>query len=393
MQGAARWIDERLPIISGFRRNFVDYRVPRNLNYLWTFGALAGVALAMLVLSGIFLAVHYTATSAGAFASVEAIDREVGSGWIIRSTHMAGASLLFVALYVHVFRSLYYGSYKRPRELLWLIGVCLLLMVMLTAFAGDVLPWGQMSYWGAVVVSNAVGAIPGFGHAFATWLQGGAAVGDAALHRFYVLHFAMGLLILAVVALHVAALHVTGSNNPLGVDLREPRDTLPFHPFYTSKDAIGLCVFLIAFGVLVFFLPGWLTQPDNYIAANPYATPSDITPEWYFAPFYAVLRAVPSRFGGLLLSAGSVLVLFAVPWLDTSPVRSARFRPVYRRLMVLLAMSFVLLLVCGLHRPEGIWLVLARLATLYWFGHFLLFMPVLGRLEPRPFGRLPVEQP
>ncbi|WP_428393740.1 cytochrome b [Lichenicoccus sp.] len=393
MRGAARWINERLPIISGFRRNFVDYRVPRNLNYLWSFGALASVALVMLILSGVFLALHYTATSAGAFASVEAIDREVSSGWIIRSTHMAGASLLFAVLYVHVFRSLYYGSYKRPRELLWLIGVCLLLMVMVIAFAGTILPWGQMSYWGAVVVSNAVGAIPGFGHPLATWLQGGAVVGDATLHRFYVLHFVLGFLIAAGVVLHVAALHVTGSNNPLGIDMRESRNTLPFHPFYTSKDAIGLCVFLIAFGVLVFFLPGWLTQPDNYSVANPFATPSDITPEWYFAPFYAVLRAVPSRLSGLLLSAGSVLVLCAVPWLDTSPVRSARFRPVYRKLMLLLAMSFVLLLVCGLHRPEGIWLLLARLATVYWFGHFLVVLPLLGRLEPRLFVRLPVEQP
>ena len=383
----ARWIDERLPIISAFRREYVNYPTPRNLNYLWNFGALATVALAALMLSGIFLAINYTATTASAFGSVEAIDREVSSGWIIRSIHMAGSSLFFVALYVHTFRSLYYGSYKRPRELLWLIGVVLLLMVMVTAFAGYVLPWGQMSYWGAVVVGNAVSAIPGFGHSLAIWLQGGQALGDASLHRFYVLHFVMGFLILGAVVLHVAALHVTGSNNPLGIEVRGPQDTLPFHPFYTAKDGIGLCVFLIAFGVLVFYLPGWLTQPDNYIEANPFSTPADITPEWYFAPFYAVLRAVPSRFGGLLLSSGSVLVLFAVPWLDTSPVRSARFRPIYRRLMGLLVASFLVLLVCGLHPPQGVWLALARLATVYWFLHFLVLLPLLGSVErplPRP---------
>jgi len=388
----ARWIDQRLPIISGFRREYVDYPTPRNLTYLWNFGALATIALAALILTGIFLSINYTATGAAAFASVETIDRQVSSGWIIRSTHMAGVSLFFIALYVHTYRSLYYGSYKAPRELLWLTGVLLLVMVMVTAFAGYVLPWGQMSYWGAVVVYNAVSTIPGFGHSLANWLQGGETLGDAALHRFYVLHFVMGFLILGAVVLHVAALHVTGSNNPLGIDVKGPQDTLPFHPYYTSKDGVGLCVFLVAFAVLVFYLPGWLTQADNYIEANPFSTPSDITPEWYFAPFYAVLRAVPSKFGGLLLSAGSVLVLFAVPWLDTSPVRSARFRPIYRRLMVLLAVSFLLLLAAGLHRPQGIWLGLSRLATLYWFLHFLVLLPLLGSVEktlplPESIGR------
>ena len=377
----ARWVDQRLPVISGFRREYVDYPTPRNLNYLWNFGALATVALVALIATGIFLSINYTATTASAFSSVEAIDRQVSSGWIIRSTHMAGVSLFFVALYVHTYRSLYYGSYKRPRELLWLTGMLLLVMVMVTAFAGYVLPWGQMSYWGAVVVGNAVSTIPGVGHSLATWLQGGDQGGDAALHRFYVLHFALGFLILGAVALHVVALHVTGSNNPLGIEVKGPQDTLPFHPFYTSKDGLGLCVFLLAFGLLVFFLPGWLTQLDNYIEANPFSTPLDITPEWYFAPFYAVLRAVPSKFGGLLLAVGSVLVLFAVPWLDTSPVRSARFRPIYRRLMVLLAASFLVPLLCGLHRPTGIWLVLSRLATLYWFGHFLVLLPLLGSVE------------
>ena len=377
----SRWLDRRLPVISLLRREYVVYPTPRNLNYLWNFGALATVALAMLILTGIFLAIAYTPTAAGAFASVEAIDRQVGSGWVIRSTHMAGASMVFAALYVHTFRSLYYGSYKEPREVLWLTGMLLLVMMMVTAFAGYVLPWGQMSYWGASVVSGAISSLPGIGHPLAVWLQGGDTIGDVTLHRYYALHFVLGFLILGAVVLHVVALHVTGSSNPLGIEVKGPQDTLPFHPYYTSKDAIGVVLFLIAFAVLVFYLPGWLTQPDNYIEANPYSTPADITPEWYFAPFYAVLRAVPSQLGGLLLSAGSVLVLFAVPWLDTSPVHSARFRPLYRIAMMLLVVAFLLLLACGLHRPAGIWLALSRIATLYWFLHFLVLLPLLGGIE------------
>ena len=377
----ARWIDQRLPILSGFRREYVDYPTPRNLNYLWTFGAFATVSLAALILSGIFLSINYTATSAGAFASVEAIDRQVSSGWVIRSIHQAGVSMLFVALYVHTYRSLYYGSYKRPRELLWLTGVLLLLMTMVASFAGYVLPWGQMSYWGVVVLTNALSALPGLGHGLAMWLQGGSPLGDASLHRFYVLHFVVGFLILGAVVLHVVSLHVTGSSNPLGIEVKGPQDTLPFHPYYTSKDGLGLCVFLLAFAILVFYLPGLLTQSDNYVQANPFSTPSDITPEWYFAPFYAILRAVPSKLGGLVLSSGAVLVLFAVPWLDTSPVRSARFRPVYRRLMAVLVVAFLVLLAAGLNRPVGIWLLLSRVATAYWFLHFLVLLPLLGDVE------------
>ena len=377
----ARWIDQRLPIISGFRREYVDYPTPRNLNYLWTFGAFATVTLAALILSGIFLSINYTPTAAGAFASVEAIERQLSSGWVIRSIHQAGVSLLLASLYVHTYRSLYYGSYKRPRELLWLTGVMLLVMVMVSSFAGYVLPWGQMSYWGVVVLTNALSAFPGIGHGLAMWLQGGSSLGDASLHRFYVLHFVVGFLILGAVVLHVAALHVTGSSNPLGIEVKGPQDTLPFHPYYTSKDGLGLCAFLLVFAVLVFYLPNLLTQSDNYIEANPFSTPSDITPEWYFAPFYAILRAVPSKLGGLLLSSGAVLVLFAVPWLDTSPVRSARFRPIYRRMMTALVIAFVALLAAGLHPPAGVWLLLARLATLYWFLHFLVLMPLLGHVE------------
>ncbi len=376
-----RWVDQRLPVVSAFRRGYVDYPMPRNLTYLWAFGAFATVAAVALVLSGIFLAIDYTPTSAAAFASVEAIDRQVSSGWVIRSMHMAGTSLFFVALYVHVYRSLYYGSYKRPRELVWLTAVLLLLVSMISTFAGYVLPWGQMSYWSAVVLSDTVSAIPGFGHSLATGLQGDNGLGDASLHRYYVLHLVTGFLILGVLALHAAALQVTGPDNPLGIEATGPRDTLPFHPYYTAKYGLGLCVFLLAFAVLVFYLPGLLTVPDNFIEANPLSKPSDITPEWYFAPFYAILRAVPSRFGSLLLPVGSVLVLFAVPWLDTAPVRSALFRPTYRKLMAVLVIAFLVLLVAGLHRPAGVWLVLSRLATLYWFLHFLVLLPLLSHAE------------
>lgn len=377
----AHWFDARLPLISGFRREYVAYPMPRNLNYLWNFGAFTTVALAVLLLSGIFLALHYTASTSLAFASVEAIDRQVPSGWLLRSIHMGGVSMFFAVLYVHTWRSLYYGSYKSPREVLWLTGMALLAMVMAAAFAGYILPWGQMSYWGLVVATNAASAIPVLGHWLAGLLQGGPTIGDASLHRIYVLHFVMAFAAIGVVVLHVAALHITGSNNPTGVEVKGPHDTIPFHPYYTTKDGLGLAVFVLVFAILVFFLPGWLTLSDNYVEANPLSTPADISPEWYFAPFYAILRAVPSKLGGLVLAVGSILVLFAIPWLDRSPVRSARYRPIYRRLMPLLLLSFVLLGIAGLKRPEGLWLLISRLAALYWFVHFLVVLPLLPRFE------------
>jgi len=378
---AARWLDARLPLLSGFRREYVAYPMPRNLNYLWNFGAFATIALAVLVLSGIFLAINYTPTVAGAFASVEAIDRQVSSGWLVRALHMGGVSMFFAVLYIHMARSLCYGSYKAPREMLWLTGMALLIMVMGAAFAGYVLPWGQMSYWGATVATNALGAVPVVGQPLAAWLEGGPSLGDVALHRIYVLHFVIAFSAIGVVVLHVMALHVTGSNNPTGVEPRGPQDTVPFHPYYTAKDGLGVVLFALVFAVLIFFLPGWLTEADNYIPANPLATPAEIYPEWYFAPFYAILRAVPSKLGGLLLSVGSLLLVCAVPWLDRSPVRSARFRPLYRWLVLLLFVDFVALGVAGHNPPQGIWLLVSRLATLYWYLHFLVLLPLLPRVE------------
>ena len=379
---ATRWLDSRLPVISTFRREYVVYPMPRNLNGLWAFGAFITVTLAVLLVSGLFLATNYTATVAQAFSSVEAIDRQVSSGWLVRSIHQGGVSMIFAALYVHVWKSLWYGSYKAPREVLWLTGMLLLAMMMVAAFAGYVLPWGQMSYWGLTVASHALSSVPLVGGPLGDWLLGGPGLGDTALHRIYVLHFLTAFAILGVVGLHIVALHVTGSNNPLGIEVASPRDTVPFHPYYTAKDGLGLALFALVFAGLVFFLPGWLTLPDNYIPANPLSTPADITPEWYFAPFYAILRA-GGRFG-LVLSAGSLAVLFAVPWLDRSPVRSARYRPVYRWMLLLLLASAVLLGVAGFRQPVGAWLALSRLATAYWLLHFLVLLPLLGRIETRP---------
>ncbi|AOX16142.1 cytochrome b [Kozakia baliensis] len=378
---ASNWLEARLPIISAFRREYVDFAMPRNLNYLWNFGAFATVAMALLIVSGVFLAINYTPTVAAAFSSIETIDRQVASGWLIRAIHMGGVSMLFAALYVHLARGLYYGSYKAPRELLWLTGLGLLLMVMTAAFAGYILPWGQMSYWGATVVINALNAVPLIGRPLASLLLGGDGLGDVALHRIYVLHFVTAFSILGVIGLHLAALHVTGSNNPAGVEPRKADDTVPFHPYYTSKDGLGLCLFLAVYAVLIFFLPGWLTLADNYVQANPLITPRDITPEWYFAPFYAILRAVPSKLGGLVLAVGSIGVLFAVPWLDRSPVRSARYRPLLRLALPVLFLSFILLGFAGMRRPTPEWLWLSRAAMVYWYVFFLVLLPILPKIE------------
>jgi len=379
--GVAGWIDRRLPVITGFREEYVTYRMPANLNWLWNFGAILTVVLVVMLATGIFLALHYTPTAAGAFASVEAIDRQVPSGWLLRSIHMTGASLFMAALYIHLFRGLYYGSYKQPRELLWLTGLVLLCMVMLTAFAGYVLPWGQMSYWGADVVGKAVGAVPGIGDWLEHFLQGGDAPGDVSLHRLFILHFFMAFAVLGVVVLHVAVLHVSGSGNPKGVE--PPPVTVPFHPYYSSKDAVGLALFVLLFAVLVFFFPMIVAEPDNYLPANPLQTPGDIEPEWYFLPFYGILQSVPSKFGGLVVSVGAILLLFLAPWLDTSPVKSARYRPVYRLGMLMLVVAFALLGAVGKHHAQGVWMILGRVATLAYYAHFLVVMPYSSRRERR----------
>ncbi|GBR03091.1 cytochrome b [Acetobacter oeni] len=379
--GFAGWLDARLPVISAFRNEYIRFPMPRSLNALWTVGAMLTVVLVLMLLSGLALAMNYTPTAAGAFASVEAIERRLPAGWLLRSMHMTGASLFLAALYVHLFRGLYYGSYKAPREILWIIGVALLAMVMVTAFAGYVLPWGQMSYWGADVAGKAVGAVPGIGPFLERLFLGGDQPGDVTLHHLFVLHFTLAFGIVGVVGLHVAALHVAGPGNPTGIPAKEPEQTLPFHPYFTVKDGLGLVVFAILFAAVLFFLPGLISEPENYRPANPMHTPTDIEPEWYFLPFYGILQSIPSKFGGLVVSVGAILLLFLTPWLDTSPIRSARNRPVYRIGMIALVVAFVLLGFAGKHHVEGAWLYVGQLATLYYYLHFLVLMPLVSRRE------------
>jgi ubiquinol-cytochrome c reductase cytochrome b subunit len=338
-----------------------------------------------MIVTGVVLAMHYAPNSATAFDSVERIMRDVNYGWLLRYIHMNGASLFFVVVYIHLFRGLYYGSYKYPRELLWILGVVILLLMMATAFMGYVLPWGQMSYWGATVITNLFSAIPVVGSKIVTLLWGGYTVGNPTLNRFFSLHYLLPFVIVGVVGLHLVALHTHGSNNPLGIDHKGPGDSIPFHPYYTVKDTFGLAVFLLIFAILVFYAPNLLGDPQNYIPANPLQTPPDIVPEWYFLPFYAILRSVPSKLFGVLMMFSSILVLFIVPWLDTSPVRSAKFRPVYKKIFWLLLASVLVLGYVGAHPPEGVYVIEGRIAAFYYFFHFLVLLPLIGKLErPRP---------
>ena len=289
--GAVKWIDERLPIFSFAQEHLVDYPAPRNLNYWWNFGSLAGIFLVIQIMTGIVLAMHYTPHVDHAFNSVEHIMRDVNYGWLLRYMHANGSSFFFIAVFIHIFRGLYFGSFKRPREILWFMGVVILLLMMATAFMGYVLPWGQMSFWGAKVITGLFSAIPLVGPTIQTWLLGGFAPDDAALNRFFSLHYLLPFVIAGVIILHIWALHIPGSSNPTGVEVKGPQDTVPFHPYYTAKDGFGAGVFLIIFALLLFFAPNALGHPDNYIPANPLSTPAHIVPEWYFWPFYAILRA------------------------------------------------------------------------------------------------------
>ena len=375
------WIEHRLPIFSFIDKELNVYPTPRNLSYWWNFGSLAGIVLVIMMASGIFLAMNYTANADMAFNSVERIMRDVNYGWLLRYIHSNGASMFFVVVYIHIFRGFYYGSYKAPRELLWMLGVVILLLMMATAFMGYVLPWGQMSYWGATVITSLFGAIPVVGDWIKTLLWGGFSVANPTLNRFFSLHYLLPFLIVAVVLLHMVALHRHGSNNPLGIDKKGPQDSIPFHPYYTAKDSFGLAVFLIVYAAFVFFYPNTFGEPDNYIPANPLATPPHIVPEWYFLPFYAILRSIPNKLAGVIAMFGSILILFVLPWLDTSPVRSARFRPWYRILFWLLLADCLILGYVGANPPEGWYVLVGRLATLWYFLHFLILVPLVGKLE------------
>ncbi|WP_448204318.1 cytochrome b [Azospirillum sp. sgz302134] len=376
-----KWIDSRLPIFTMLDHEYNQYPMPRNVNYLWAFGAIAGVMLVIMIATGLVLAMQYAANTHIAFESVERIMRDVNYGWLLRYIHANGASMFFIAVYIHMFRGLYYGSYKAPREILWILGVLIMLAMMATAFMGYVLPWGQMSFWGATVITNLFSAFPIVGDPIVTWLWGGFSVDNPTLNRFFALHFLLPFVLFALVILHTAALHVSGSNNPLGIEPKGPQDTVPFNPYVTLKDGFAVVVFLVVYAAFVFFAPNYLGHPDNYIPANPLVTPAHIVPEWYFLPFYAILRAIPDKLGGVLAMFGAIAVLAVLPWLDTSKVRSCKFRPIYRQFFWILAVDALVLGYAGAMPAEGSWLLIARIGTAYYFFHFLVLLPLLGKLE------------
>ncbi len=447
--GFTKWLDSRLPIVRLAHDSFVDFPTPKNLNYWYTFGGILAVCLVIQIVTGVVLAMHYTATVDEAFGSVERIMRDVPFGWLIRNIHMVGASMFFLAVYVHMFRGLYYGSYKAPREVLWLLGCVIFLLMMATAFLGYMLPWGQMSLHGANVIINLFGAIPLVGESIQAWLMGGPSVGNQTLQRFFSLHYLLPFMIAGVVILHIWALHVPGNNNPTGKEVQDvEKDTVPFHPYYTVKDGFAIVVFLIIFAAFVFYAPNVLGHADNYIEANPLVTPAHIVPEWYLLPFYAILRAITFNIGpidakllGVIFMFGSIAVLFLLPWLDTSKVKSMRYRPVAKQFFFGFVVACLLLSWCGAENPDnpiikmgddklvvtytdaaglegsrvfeeyapasqfraetvtaggtaslGIqvapafrFLHLSQLMTLYYFAYFLIILPWLG-LRERPKG-------
>ena len=374
------WIDYRLPVFS-FLKHLGEYRAPRNLSYLWNLGSIAGIALVIQIITGVILAMHYTPHVDHAFESVEHIMRNVNYGWLLRYTHAVGASMFFVAVYLHIFRGLYYGSYKAPRELLWHIGLLMFIVMMATAFMGYVLPWGQMSYWGATVITNLFSAIPVVGKSIVTWLWGGFSVDNPTLNRFFALHYLLPFIIVALVCLHLVALHVHGSNNPTGLDVRSEKDTIPFHPYYTVKDFFGFGIYFLIFAFFIFYEPNYLGHPDNYTPANPLVTPAHIVPEWYFLPFYAILRAVPSKLGGVLLMFGSIVILAFLPWLDRSPVRSASYRPYYKIAFWIFVIDTLILGYVGGKPAEEPYVTISRVAACYYFFHFLILVPWISKSE------------
>ena len=377
----AQWFDNRLPLLT-LSHHLRGYPTPKNLNYWWTFGGILTFFLIVQIVTGIILAMHYVAHVDLAFNSIEHIMRNVNYGWLIRYVHANGSSMFFLAVYIHIFRGLYYGSHKSPREMIWITGLIIYLLMMATAFMGYTLPWGQMSFWAATVVSNLFGAIPLIGENITAWLWGGYSLDNPTLNRFYSLHYLFPFLIFALVILHIWALHVPGNNNPIGIDVKKnSKETMSFHPYMVMKDLLAMLVFILIFLGFVFYAPNFLGHPDNYIPANPLVTPSHIVPEWYLLPFYAILRAIPSKLGGVIFMFASIFILILLPWLDSSKVRSAAFRPLYKKFYWVLVAMVILLGYLGAKPPEGIYVILARVATTYYFIHFLIILPVLGRYE------------
>jgi len=384
-----------LPVISLVRGSFVDFPTPKNLNYWWTFGGILFFVLIAQILTGVVLVMHYTPNTAMAFDSIEHFVRDVNYGYIIRAMHANGASFFFIAVYIHIFRGLYYGSYKAPREVLWMLGLVILLLMMATAFMGYVLPWGQMSFWGATVITSLFSAIPVVGKSIVTLLWGGFSVDNPTLNRFFSLHYLLPFVITGVVILHIWAKKISDSGNPLGIDVKSPADQIPFHPYYTVKDGFGVAVFLAIFMTFVFVMPDAFGAADNFIPANPMATPDSIVPEWDFLPFYAILRSItfnigipftdvvliPAKLLGVIAMFASILLLFFLPWLDSCKVRSAKFRPVYSKMFWFLVVDVFVLGYVGSQHPEGIVPTLGLIGTAYYFFHFLILMPYLARKE------------
>jgi len=407
--GPEKWLHRRLPIVS-IMWDTMMIPTPRNLNWMWIWGSVLVYCLVHQIVTGIVLAMHYTPHVDHAFASIEHIMRNVNAGWALRYLHMNGASLFFLAAYLHVFRGLYYGSYKSPREVTWIIGMLIYVCMMATAFMGYVLPWGQMSFWAATVITGLFGAIPGVGDMIQSWLLGGPAVDNPTLNRFFSLHYLLPFVIVGLVVVHIWAFHTTGNNNPTGVEVRRAsreeadRDTVPFWPYYVIKDFFAVAVILALFFALVGFMPNYLGHPDNYIEADALVTPEHIVPEWYFLPFYAILRAftadvwivqltdfitggiIDAKFFGVLAMFGSLVVVALAPWLDTSSVRSGKYRPMLKWWLWLFALDFIVLTWVGARPAEGIYAIISLIGATYWFVFFLIILPILGVLE-KPLKR------
>jgi len=395
--GFERWLDSRLPIV-GLIYATMTIPTPKNLNWWWIWGIVLAFCLALQIATGIVLVMHYTPHVEHAFASIQHIDRDVIGGGLLHDLHANGGSLFFFAVYLHIFRGLYYGSYKSPREVTWIIGMLIYLCMMATAFLGYVLPWGQMSFWGATVITSLFSAIPLVGESIVEWMLGGFAVENPTLQRFFSLHYLLPFVIAGLVMVHIWSFHTTGNSNPTGVEVRRDsldvakKDTVPFWPYYVIKDFYALSLILTIFAIFVWFMPDYLGHPDNYIEANPLVTPAHIVPEWYFLPFYAILRAITfdilfidSKLGGVLAMFGSLVVLALAPWLDTSRVRSGRFRPRFKWWFWLLALDFLVLMWCGGQPAEGLVPLISLLGTIYWFAYFLVILPILGLTEkPSP---------
>jgi ubiquinol-cytochrome c reductase cytochrome b subunit len=396
--GLLGWIDARFPLSSMWYDHLARYYAPRNFNFWYFFGSLALLVLVIQILTGIWLTMNYKPDAELAFNSVEYIMRDVNWGWLIRYMHSTGASMFFVVVYLHMFRGLIYGSFKKPRELIWIFGMIIYVCLMAEAFMGYLLPWGQMSYWGAQVIISLFGAIPGIGDSLALWIRGDYVIADATLNRFFAFHvIAVPIVLLALVVLHILALHEVGSNNPDGVEIKQnknedgiPVDGIPFHPYYTVKDIVGVVVFLIIFSVIVFFMPemgGWFLEKDNFIPADPLKTPEHIVPLWYFTPFYAILRAVPDKFLGVVAMGAAIVVLFFLPWLDRSPVKSIRYRGTpYKVAIGVFVISFIALGYLGTQPATPVMTNFARLFSFLYFGFFaaLLIIPSFEKTKPVP---------